>query len=66
MTDAQLESAARDYIWVAKAIPEPEYQRLAEIVEEARRRGKPEIVEHARKELPRPIPRYKRGAAGKR
>ena len=48
MSDSDLESAARYYLWLAQSFPEMEIQRLEEIVAEASRRGKPEIVEYAR------------------
>ncbi len=48
MSDQDLESAARYYLWLATSFPELRNQRLNEIVAEASRRGKPEIVEHAR------------------
>jgi hypothetical protein len=49
MSDKELESAARDYIWLAGTEPNNHRGRRDEIVAEAQRRGKPEIIERAGK-----------------
>ena len=51
LSDTDLESAARYYLWLATSFPNLENHRLAEIITEAGRRGKPEIVENARASL---------------
>jgi hypothetical protein len=66
MTDEELESAARDYIWLAGACPEVHAKRCDEVIEEAKRRGKPEIIRRAKADLLRPIHRGKRGSARRR
>jgi len=66
MTDEELESAARDYIWLAGACPEVHANRSDEVIAETERRGKPEIVRRAKAHLVRPIQRRKRRAAGQR
>ncbi len=48
MSDKDLESAARYYIWLAQNFPELRSPRLDEVIAEATRRGKPEIVECAK------------------
>jgi len=48
MNDQGLESAARYYLWLAEAFPDLQNRRLAEIIAEAGRRGKPEILRQAR------------------
>lgn len=48
MSDKELESAARYYLWLAEKFPDLKSQRLDEIVNEAKRRGKPEILKHAK------------------
>ena len=48
MSDKDLESAARYYLWLMRQFPDLPNHRLDEIVAEVRRRGKPEILRHAR------------------
>lgn len=48
MSDPELESAARYYLWLATNFPDLQNQRLDEIVAEVSRRGKPEILEQAK------------------
>jgi hypothetical protein len=48
MSDRDLESAARYYLWLAQAFPNLPSRRLDEIITEANRRGKPEILSHAK------------------
>jgi hypothetical protein len=48
MSDKDLESAAKYYLWVAESFPDLRNHRLDEIVAEANRRGKPEILKHAK------------------
>ena len=48
MSDGDLESAARYYLWLAQAFPNLPSHRLDEIITEAKRRGKPEILSHAK------------------
>lgn len=48
MSDKDLESAARYYLWLATSFPDLQNRRLHEIIAEAGRRGKPEILEQAR------------------
>ena len=48
MSDKDLESAARYYLWLVQQFPDLPNQRLDEIVVEASRRGKPEIISHAK------------------
>jgi len=50
MTDAELESAARDYVWVAANVPQAGARRWEEIVAESQRRRRPLIVERAKVE----------------
>jgi len=55
LTDDELETIAPEYIWGAEMGDETERlqfaARLAQIVAEARRRGKPEIIDRARASL---------------
>lgn len=51
MSDDDLESAARYYLWLATSFPEIQNRRLGEIVAEANRRKKPEIIEQAKASL---------------
>jgi len=60
MSDHDLESAARYYLWLTETFPDLRSSRLAEITEEANRRGKPEIVEYAAAS----IHKEKKGTAG--
>ncbi|GEM_PF-2666221 len=53
MSDRDLESAARYYMWLAQSFPELRSDRLDEVIREASRRGKPEIVECARASIQR-------------
>lgn len=53
MSDNELESAARYYLWLAKSFPDLRTQRLEEIVAEVSRRGKPEIMEQAKASIQR-------------
>jgi len=48
MSDQDLESAARYYLWLAESFPDLQNHRLEEIAAEAVRRGKPEILKHAK------------------
>jgi hypothetical protein len=48
MSDTDLESAARYYLWLMTQFPDLPNQRLDEIVAEAGRRGKPEILSQAK------------------
>lgn len=48
MSDTDLESAARYYLWLMHQFPDLPNQRLDEIVAEADRRGKPEILSQAK------------------
>lgn len=48
MSDHELESAARYYLWLATNFPDLQNQRLDEIVAEVNRRAKPEILEQAK------------------
>ena len=48
MSDRDLESAARYYLWLSFNFPELHTERLQEIIAEADRRGKPEILNQAR------------------
>lgn len=48
MSDTDLESAARYYLWLMQQFPDLPNQRLDEIVAEAERRGKPEILRQAK------------------
>ncbi|MBZ5578568.1 MAG: hypothetical protein LAP40_18560 [Acidobacteriia bacterium] len=48
MSDQDLESAARYYLWLSEAFPDLHDERLREIVAEVERRGKPEILKHAK------------------
>lgn len=48
MSDQDLESAARYYLWLAQAFPDLEIQRLNEIIQETERRRKPEILTRAK------------------
>lgn len=48
MSDGDLESAARYYLWLVRAFPDLPSHRLDEIITEANRRGKPEILSHAK------------------
>ena len=48
MSDTDLESAARYYLWLMSQFPDLPNQRLDEIVAEASRRGKPEILSQAK------------------
>jgi hypothetical protein len=48
MSDQDLESAARYYLWLAESFPDLQNRRLEEIAAEAVRRGKPEILKHAK------------------
>jgi hypothetical protein len=54
LTDAQLEKAARDYIWFSQVSPKSNADRRDEIIAEAERRGKPEILQYAQDALKRP------------
>lgn len=47
MSDGDLESAARYYLWLSVKFPELHTERLGEIVDEIQRRGKPEILHQA-------------------
>jgi hypothetical protein len=55
LSDDELETIAPDYIWGAEMGDEAERlqvaARLAQIVAEAQRRGKPEIIDRARASL---------------
>ena len=51
MTDKDLESAARYYLWLSHSFPRIHSKRLDEIVAEAQRRGKPELLEQAKASL---------------
>ena len=48
MSDTDLESAARYYLWLMHQFPDLPNQRIDEIIAEARRRGKPEIISQAK------------------
>ena len=48
LSDEGLEKRLRYYLWLSRAVPETHERRVAQLVAEARRRGKPEIAEHAR------------------
>jgi hypothetical protein len=63
MNDRDLESAARNYLWLAQASPRSGRQRLEEIAAEAASRGKPEIIEQAQENLAMPV---KRKTAGRK
>jgi hypothetical protein len=66
MTDDELESAARDYLWLAGTCPALHANRRDEVIAEAERRGKSEIVRRAKADLLRPIQRGKRGSPRRR
>jgi len=53
MSDKDLESAARYYLWLATSFPDLQNRRLHEIIAEASRRGKPEILDQARASIPK-------------
>lgn len=51
MSDKDLESAVRYYLWLATSFPDMQDRRLNEVIAEAIRRGKPEIVDCAKASL---------------
>jgi hypothetical protein len=53
MSDYELESAARYYLWLATNFPDLQNHRLDEIVAEVSRRRKPEILEQAKGSIPK-------------
>jgi hypothetical protein len=65
MSDAELESAARDYMWLARTEPKNHTERRDEIFAEALGRGKPEIIERARK-ITKPLSPWRATAARKK
>jgi hypothetical protein len=48
ITDAELEDRLFTYLWLARNTINPHANRVAQLIEEAERRGKPEMVERAR------------------
>ena len=48
LSDDGLEKRLRYYLWLAQAVPDTHDRRVAQLVAEAERRGKPEIAEHAK------------------
>jgi hypothetical protein len=48
MTDAELEDHLFTYLWLSLHTINPHAGRVARLIQEAERRGKPEIVERAR------------------
>lgn len=48
LSDDGLEKRLRYYLWLARAVPATYDRRVAQLIEEAQRRGKPEIAEHAK------------------
>ncbi len=48
MTDAELEDRVRMYMWLAANTPNSHASRVAQLVAECNRRGKPDIVERVR------------------
>jgi hypothetical protein len=48
MTDAELEDRLFTYRWLSLHTPNAHASRVAQLVQEAERRGKPEMVERAR------------------
>ena len=48
MSDGDLEQAARYYLWLSVAFPDLHTERLAEIIAEVERRGRPDILAQAR------------------
>lgn len=49
LTDDSLEHRLRHYYWLTTVAPNLHIGRFAALVEEAKRRGKPEIAERARR-----------------
>ena len=48
MTDAELEDRLFTYPWLAHNTINPHADRVAQLIQEAERRGKPEMVDRAR------------------
>ena len=48
MSDQDLESAARYYLWLEQRFPDLPNHRLKEIIAETNRRAKPEILNNAK------------------
>ena len=48
MTDAELEERLFTYLWLSLNTINPHADRVAQLIQEAERRGKPEMVERAR------------------
>ena len=48
MTDAELEDNLFTYLWLSLHTPNKHASRVAQLIQEAERRGKPEMVERAR------------------
>ena len=63
-SNQELESRARNYLWLADNASGLYDDRLAQVVAEAERRGVTDILERARRAVPRK--RAKRGVAGRR
>jgi hypothetical protein len=62
LTDEELESAARDYIWLAQVSPGTDAKRRNEVIAEVERRGRPDILKRARKLVKRTLPWKNRAA----
>jgi hypothetical protein len=48
MTDSELEDRLFTYLWLSLHTPNAHAGRVAQLIEEAERRGQPEMVERAR------------------
>lgn len=54
ITDAELEDRLFTYLWLARNTINPHANRLAQLIEEAERRGKPDMVERVRAKAGKP------------
>jgi len=51
LSDEGLQKRLRYYLWLSMAVPDTHDRRVAQLMAEAQRRGKPEIIEGARKSV---------------